>query len=306
MALDTPPERLAVLNASSSRPPRGTTLVELVLALTLGAIVLGAAAVSVLRQQHGTRRVTGMAVGAAQAGVASSLVPAELADLVPSAGDVVAGQARDTAVQLRVPIATGVSCDSAVGRAILTVSEGDDLAPAGGSTPPHAGDSLWWYTDAARSWRGRRIADVHSALVSCSPLMRGNGTVLQLAPADMDTIPVGALLRVTRPFRYVIYRSGDESWQLGLREWSETTQRFAPPQPIAGPFVRRPGTGMQTGFRYFDAEDWELPVGEAGIEVGRIARIRITAIALVRRAVGGADSLHVDSVDVALQHGVTR
>jgi hypothetical protein len=88
-----------------------------------------------------------------------------------------------------------------------------------------------------------------------------------------------------------------------LREWSETTQRFAPPQPIAGPFARRLGTGVQTGFRYFDAEDWELPVGGAGVEVGRIARIRVTAIALVRQALGSGDSLHVDSADVALQHG---
>jgi type II secretory pathway pseudopilin PulG len=305
MALDAPPERRAVLSASHSRHPRGTTLVELVVALTLGAIVLGTAAGSVVRQQHGARRVVGMAAGAAQSRAVSSLVPAELADLVPSAGDLVAGQARDTALQLRVPIATGVSCDSAVGRAILMASDGDELAPAGGSAPPRAGDSLWWYTDAALSWRGRRIADVHSALVSCSPLMGGQGTVLQLALADLDTIPIGALLRVTRPFRYVIYRSGDGSWQLGLREWSETTQRFAPPQPIAGPFARRLGTGVHTGFRYFDAEDWELPVEEAGAEVGRIARIRITAIAVVRRALGGADSLHVDSADVAL-HKWTR
>jgi hypothetical protein len=304
MALDTPPERFAVLNASRRRRPGGTTLVELVVALTLGAIVLGTAVVSVLRQQHGARRVMGMADGAAQAGAASSLVPGELADLVPSAGDLVAGQARDTALQLRVPIGTGLSCDNTIGRAVLAVSDGDDLSPAGGSTPPRAGDTLWWYADAARPWRARRIADVHSAPVSCSPLMGGNGTVLQLAMADMDTILVGALLRVTRPFRYVIYRSGDGSWQLGLREWSEATQRFAPPQPIAGPFARHLGSEVHTGFRYFDLEDWELPVGGTGVEVGRVARIRITAIALVRPALGG-DSLHVDSADVALQHGGT-
>jgi hypothetical protein len=301
MARDAPRERLVMLSASHRHHPRGTTLVELVVALTLGAIVLGTAGVSVLRQQRSARHVAGLAAGAAQSGVASSLVPAELADLVPSAGDLVAGEARDTALQLRVPIATGVSCGSTVGVAVLSMSDGDDLAPAGASGPPRAGDSLWWYADAARSWRVRRIADVRSAPVSCSPLMSGSGTVLQLALADVDTIPVGALLRVTRPFRYVIYRSGDGSWQLGLREWSEATWRFAPPQPIVGPFARPQGTGVRTGFRYFDAEGEELPAGGAGVEVGRIARIRITAIALVRQALGGGDSLRVDSADVALQ-----
>jgi hypothetical protein len=105
---------------------------------------------------------------------------------------------------------------------------------------------------------------------------------------------------VTRPLAYVVYRSGDGSWQLGMREWSDASQRFAPPQPIAGPFARF-RAGVRTGFRYFDADDSELGDGVGSVEMGRIARIRITTVGLVRSAIAGDDSLHVDSADVALQ-----
>jgi hypothetical protein len=270
-------------------------------AITLGAVVLGTAASSVLRQQRAARRIAGRVVGGAHGGAASSLLLAELADLMPSAGDLVAGEARDTALQLRAPIASGVACDSAVGRTRLALSDGDDLSLGGVSSPPRAGDSLWWYSDESTSWRARRIADAQSVTAPCPFSMNGPRHALRLELADADTIPAGALLRVTRPFRYVIYRSGDGSWQLGLREWSDATRRFAPPQPIAGPFARRLVNGERTGFRYFDAEGWELPAGPSGAEVGRIARIRITTVALVRAALAGGDSLYADSADVALQ-----
>jgi type II secretory pathway pseudopilin PulG len=292
-----------VLNARPGSRRRAITLVELLVAITLGAVVLGTAASSVLRQQRAARRIAGMVVGAAQSGAASSLLLAELADLMPSADDLVAGEARDTALQLRAPVASGVACDSAVGRTRLALSDGDDLALGAVSSPPRAGDSLWWYSDESTSWRARRITDAQSITAPCPlPMNRPRHVMrLELADADVDTIPPGALLRVTRPLRYVLYRSGDGSWQLGLREWSDVTQRFAPPQPIAGPFARRLVSGERTGFRYFDAEGWELPAGPSGAEVGRIARIRITAVALVRAALAGGDSLHVDSADVALQ-----
>jgi type II secretory pathway pseudopilin PulG len=290
-----------MLNARLGSRRRATSLVELLVAITLCAVVLGTAASSVLRQQRAARRIAGMEVGAAQGGAASSLLLAELADLMPSAGDLVAGEARDTALQLRAPIASGVACDSAVGRTRLALSDGDDLALGGVSSPLRAGDSLWWYSDESTSWRARRVTDVQSVTAPCPFSMNAPRRALRLELADADTIPAGALLRVTRPFRYVIYRSGDGSWQLGLREWSDATQRFAPPQPIAGPFARRLVSGVRTGFRYFDAEGWELPEGQSGAEVGRIARIRITAAALVRGALAGGDSLYADSADVALQ-----
>jgi hypothetical protein len=281
---------------------RGTTLAELLVAITLGAMVLGTASASVLRQQRIARQIAGVVAGAAQSRVASLLIPSELADLAPSAGDLAGGEARDTVLQLRSSIATGIACDSAVGQAVVASGD-EDLAPGGVASPPRAGDSLWWYADAATGWRVRRLTDARSVTARCPARAAGSGEgpALRLALTDRDTIPAGAVLRVTRPLAYVVYRGGDGSWQLGMREWSEATQRFAPPQPIAGPFARALRTGVRTGFRYFDADDSELPTGAGGADIGRIARIRITTVAPVRSALGLEDSVHVDSADVALQ-----
>jgi hypothetical protein len=291
-----------VLTPRPLRHRRGATLAELLVALTLGAVVLGTASASVLRQQRTTRRVAGIVGGAAQGRVASLLIPAELADLAPSAGDIASGEARDTALQLRTAIATGVACDDAVGHAVLALSDGDDLAAGGVASSPRAGDSLWWYADASSGWRARRVTDVRGEPQPCPARTGGGrGTALRLALSDRDTIPAGALLRVTRPLAYVVYRAGDGSWQLGVREWSDATGRLAPPQPLAGPFARGLRTGVRTGFRYFDADDFELGPGLTGTDMGRIARIRITTVALTRSAIASEDSLHVDSADVALQ-----
>lgn len=290
-----------MLTRSSSGARPGTTLVELVVAITLAAIVLATAVSSVLRQQRTARHLAGRAAGGAQAGAISSLLLSDLGDTEPAIGDIVPSEARDTSLQLRASIVTGPSCDSAVGRAVLASGDGDDLAPTGVASAPHAGDSLWWYVDAASSWRARLISDVAGSFAPCLRPRGGQGTMLRLALADADTIPVGALLRVTRPVRYAFYRSGDGSWQLGMREWSDATQRFAAPQPIAGPFAQRRTGTLRTGFRYFDAAGDELLSSATGADVARIARIRVTAVALVPLASHGADSVQVDSADVATQ-----
>jgi hypothetical protein len=269
-------------------------------ALALGAMVLGTAASSLLRQQRTARRVGTLAAAESQLGAVSALVPAELAGLAAAAGDLVAGEARDTALQLRAPIVAGLACDSSASPVTLSVSDAGDLARSGSASLPHAGDSLWWYAGDSASWLARRITDALSVEAPCSLTRRGPAAAIRLTLAGSDPIPAGALIRVTRQLRYVIYKSGDGSWQLGLREWSEATQRFAPPQPLAGPFVRRLATGERSGFRYFDAGDAELVAGDAGVEVGRVVRIRITALA-PRPWSGAEDNVYRDSADVALE-----
>jgi hypothetical protein len=125
--------------------------------------------------------------------------------------------------------------------------------------------------------------------------------LLRLAFALPDTLPRGAPLRATRIARYSFYRAGDGTWQLGISEWSDVLHAFAPPQPIAGPFARATSDGVRTGFRYYDAAGAELHDAGQGIDVGRVARIRVTLVAPERAGAAPARTFRRDSVDVALE-----
>jgi hypothetical protein len=221
----------------------------------------------------------------------------ELAALTSGSGDLVPGQVSDTAVQLRGVVTSGLACGDAVSVAMLAGDadgNGDVLlGPA-----PRAGDSLWWYGGLPAAWRVRRIIASDSVSVAC-PLTSGPAVpARRITIAEPDSITYGAPLRVVRPVRYAFYRSGDGSWQLGLRDWTESTGRFASPQPIAGPFAMRAGSA-RSGFRYYDSDGAELGTGGAAIASGRVARVRITVLAA--DGTPGPDiAVRRDSLDVAL------
>lgn len=278
------------------QPRTGATLVELVVALTLSAIVLGTAASSVLRQHRTTRVVAADAATSAQLRAATGALAAELSVLSTSAGDIVPGEARDTALQLRALVTAGVACADAVASA--TFAPDDDGVPeALWDNEPRVGDSLWWY--AGDAWRSARIVSSDSVLAGCllaGVPARPARRIVVSGPAD--TIPLGAPLRVTRPARYSFYRSGDGSWQLGLREWI-AGDRFGAPQPVAGPFLVRSGD-RRSGFRYFGPNGEELAGGGAGVDAGQVTRIRVTVLTADPSSAGAPNVVRADSADVAL------
>ena len=95
----------------------------------------------------------------------------------------------------------------------------------------------------------------------------------------------------------IVYRASDGWWYLGNRAWSAVSGTFAAPQPIAGPFLRSLGSGVRTGFRYFDSLG--AVVVPNGANERSIARVRVSSIALVP-SLAGTDSVRRDSADIAL------
>ncbi|MEO7711883.1 MAG: prepilin-type N-terminal cleavage/methylation domain-containing protein [Gemmatimonadaceae bacterium] len=285
----------------------GVTLVELLVALTLAAIVLGSATSVLLRQQR-----TGAALGSsvatdAQLRGAAGALAAELSVLSASAGDLQAGEARDTALQLRSLVTRGVACDDGIGVTIVA-GDGDESSGALDGVVPRVGDSVWWYPgDSTRRWRSARIASSDSVTAPCRITSAPSRPARRLGLAGTDSVPSGAPLRVTRQVRYAFYRSGDGSWQLGMREWIDATARFAAPQPIAGPFVTRSGES-RTGFQYFDAAGNQLPIGPEGVDIARVARLRLVVLVAAGVRALTSDSIVRDSVDIALARarGIAR
>ena len=278
---------------------RGTTLAELLIALTMASLVLATATGSLLRQQRTSASLAARGSVMAQLHPATTAVAAQLAQVSPAAGDFVGGEWRDTALEFRAPVAAGISCDVVPG-AVTLATDAASLVPLGGTlSSPRAGDSLWYYSDAAASWSGRAVADVATAATACVGAGAGAAVRLQLGAAD--TVPAAVPVRITRQMRIVIYRAGDGSWQLGLREWSDAARALAPPQPVAGPFLSG-ASGLRTGFRYFDGMGAELYRDRDAGLIDRVRRVRLTLVAASRgeSAVRPSEAVQLDSVDIAV------
>ena len=273
----------------------GTSLVELLVALTLGGAVLTVVASSMLRQQRGARWIEGLTGAELQLRPVMRLLADELSDLDASAGDIAAGQASDSSLQLRAVVATSLTCDSA---STVTLLPEGAATPAMGSSArtPAIGDSLWLYRGAAYGWQARSVVGVTRVTSACAVPTSASAPTFQLvldAPADA---PAGTAVRVTRWERWVVYRASDGRWYAGIRDFSPTTNRFLAAQPIAGPFLKTVRRGPRTGFRYFDA--WGNELAPDGTNERGIARVRVTTLSLVRS--GATDSVRQDSADAVL------
>ena len=281
-----------------SRP--GNSLVELLVALVLAAVVLGSATTSLLTQQRMHARIVGVGDADAQLRATTLVVAGMLAPLDPSAGDLTAGQARDSAIQFRALVAVSFSCDTQMGSATLVADTASLTPMTGAASTPRIGDSLWWRADSV--WHAAPVTDVNPVTSRCTNPISATGPMLRLTISTADTIAAGTPLRVTRQTRLGIYRASDGTWQLGFREWNATSQQFSAPQPLAGPLLAAGNT--RSGFRYFDTTGTELRTSSGPTDVSRVALIRLVARIVVGARDQSQDSIRTDSVDVAL--GRTR
>ena len=76
--------------------------------------------------------------------ITASVLAAQFALLDPEAGDLSQGQATDTAIQFRAPIAASLACNRSIGSATF-VPEVSGVVRFGGAPPlPGTGYSPWW------------------------------------------------------------------------------------------------------------------------------------------------------------------
>jgi type II secretory pathway pseudopilin PulG len=282
---------------------RGATLVELLVAMALSTVVLGAASSSLMRQRRTSDLQLSRARTESQLRAAIAALQVALEGMSPAAGDLAAGEARDTAVQLRTMIGSAIACDSAVGRVTIAADDTSGDRVSGLAAAPKIGDTLWWHVPGSPGWIARKVTDVSSAVSICAVGLPEPQALLRLGFALPDTVPKGAPVRITRVSRYTFYHAGDGSWQLGISEWSDMLRAFAPPQPVAGPLARTAPDGTRTGLRYFDLLGGELHDAGQGVDVMRVARVRVTLVVPEGATSVQDASLRRDSVDIALGRG---
>ncbi len=247
------------------RARAGVSLPSVLIGLTLSTLagaLLGRAMVDLLRHAH---RLHAREQARAQLGQAAGVLAAELrgATAAPSATDVAdLLLVADTAVEVRAPVGGGAAC--AAGSDLGEVLE----SPAAGapavvwwSDAPEVGDVVHVHDEGAQptvrddAWHSRDLVAVERSVTACAagPLASWRAPTPQLrlrlaGPPLPTTIGAGAPVRVTRRRRYVHYRAGDGTWQLGQREWSAALGAL---QPVAGPLAPRaaqaPGLSVAMG-----------------------------------------------------------
>ena len=284
----------------------GFTLIETMVVLVLGGLVLGLVMqVGVTLQRQFER--AGARIGeAVQLREAAAILPLDLRSLSAPAGDIAAGEARDSSLEIRATIASAIVC-AIDGEKVLLAFPGYESRDAP-SRLPQLGDTLWLLDDAAlqERWRPHLVHSIDGT-GTCAADGDGDGVVrwegfllahaLRVGIGAGSGALVGSAVRVTRPERISFYRAADNAWYLGLRDWNGATARFNPVQPVSGPYHTPRGAAQSDAglsFRYFDSLGAVIPSGAT--DTRRITRIEVS----LRAAASGKVSAPTDSLTIAV------
>jgi hypothetical protein len=247
----------------------------MLVSLGVGACVIGLCAAIGFRHQRFHRDVVAAVERTEQLEQIVALLPVSLRSVSPRDGDIPAGGARDTSLEFRATIGTGIVCDSVAGGAVMYPA--DSLHLASYLSRPEAGDTAWMLSidSLSEHWIPRAINTVSDTTVACT---LGNGGPLSLPGAAITLrwagppAARGSAVRVTRPWRYSLYKASDKSWYLGAKEWNSGTGRFNTIQPVAGPLLSPSAAGLR--FSYYDSLGASIP--SAAASTSSIALIEVT------------------------------
>jgi prepilin-type N-terminal cleavage/methylation domain-containing protein len=249
-----------VIAAVRPRPPRtrltsrhAFTLVELLVSMTLLALVLAALFGALRGQQRAHHDLADAADARRQVRHAAAVLQPELRALAtdalaPEGSDLLA--IADSAIELRSAIGSSVVCAHDGGTTIdlppLTLASGATLTAWTAAPGPR--DVALVYDDgpapgmADDRWRAFEVASLREDVAYCAgtPLTRSAdaGTVrfratLVAGSAVPLTVRRGAPVRFVRRTRWSLYRSADRRWYLGQREWNGS---WSTTQPVGGPY----------------------------------------------------------------------
>lgn len=309
--------------AQFRRPARrGFTLVELLIAMTMLAVVGGTIVTMLNGQQRFVRAASDIGAMRSQLQTAAVILPADLRAISASGADI--RSMSDSSVQVRATIASSIVC--AIAGNVVTLAPDSPLQSSTSSgtvdvkltsimLPPAAGDSIFlWDQDSTRWGNGAATTPygiTGVATSTCATLngqpFASSGPALQLtlgATPSATGVAVGTTVRVVRDVRYGLYQSSaDNQWYLGYRDYNSTD--FTGYENVAGPF--RPyasGATSTSGvrFAYFDTTGTEIT---DYTQVARVARIQTTAQAQTNTPVSLSGSLDSKQHEDWLRVGVS-
>lgn len=239
----------------------GTTLPELLVAITLG-VVIGSAVVLVLVRHE--RMATGLAArsaGGVQLRHGRDALRGELRAIAEGGTPLL--RTADTAIELRSTVGLGLACATPGGSASEVVVAAAGLAarlPADAWVRAIApGDSVLLRDPTDGRWHGRTLESV--GRTRCVLPAGGTEVDARRLTLTRATPPTGSgwIVRIVRSTVWSAYRGSDRAWWLGLRE--RTEGRWGTVQPVMGPLS---SSARPSVFATLDRHGAPLPLVAGG------------------------------------------
>lgn len=228
---------------------RGTSLVELMVALVLFGLIGMATLRSLDRQARFHTAILAILEARSQHAAAHEAVAVELRSVSSAAGDI--GRLSDSSVVFRLPVGGGVACAGALN--VLDLAP--DSAASGQSfarfrTAPQPGDTAWIFDDGPSDvasddrWLGFHVLSTSRSPGRCAgsplvdPVLDASATSWRFTVSGVlpATLP-GAAVRLTRIARFALYRGGTGEHWLGFTEVQPATGAWVTIQPVSGPYL---------------------------------------------------------------------
>ncbi|HSJ64331.1 MAG TPA: prepilin-type N-terminal cleavage/methylation domain-containing protein [Gemmatimonadaceae bacterium] len=303
------------------RRPSGFTLIEVMVALVLLGLVVGALLTVVMHQQRFYDSASEVMEVRDNLRRTGDLLPSELRALAPRYGDIYAMS--DSAIDFRSATGSSTICEFSNNRTMIIVPPTQLQTDAGLTSwlvRPVMSDSMFIFDsrDAGiDTMIGRGISAapaagscaITSGFTSTSAEVNASVTFL-LDSALPPSVPAGAPVRFFRRARYSLYRNpNDEFWYLGYRDFVPgRNPQWSAIQPVAGPLLPYNAQGA-SGLRFI-YRDSAGTVLTSGADAPRVRRIDIEVRARSRaivRAMGmttNGAGLYTDSLftSVALRN----
>lgn len=251
----------------------GFTVHEMVISLTVMTLVFAIATHFAMEQLRFFRGVGGATATRSQLEQATELMRNVLWSVSPGSGDILAAQ--DSAIEVRLAVGSAVTCASSPGLLVIPVSSAAGNTLSSFIRLPEPGDrvSALFSDSLGATWLTLRVssAEPGGACVMFSAV----AGVHTIATAEPLAVPPGTALRFTRPLRLSLYRSSDDRWYIGARDWNGERAQFNAIQPVAGPLAAHAGDS-ESGLRfiYHDRDGVEL---REPVDVSRIAAVTVAA-----------------------------
>jgi prepilin-type N-terminal cleavage/methylation domain-containing protein len=270
---------------------RGFTLVEMLVAITVSTIVLGAAYMLLQNNQRFYRSQSQIVDLQQNLRAVAELLPAELREISSVEGDILAMSS--TALRIRAMRGLGIICDTtAIGSGRITLRNSqwfgyrgvdpsrDGILIFDENNPDFASDDRWVSATVSST-----------TAVNCPDGSAGTRVDLGSVTGGLGTIASVTRFSPVRTFEQVTYRlfeTGGNTW-LGVSSFVDGA--WTAMSEVAGPLRENDGLA----FEYFDA------AGAATADSSRVVSVRITARARSMQPIhvqGRPIGYHSDSLTV--------